>query len=257
VKRLIIFWCLFYGVTTAGFAQIDVTIPDTKAEKGTSVVIPVNVSDLTNQGVISYQFVVTFDENVLDAVGAISEETLTSSWGFPYVNVNVDGQMTVGGYGIQELSGAGVLVKLQFTVVGEPGEKTDLNLLLFVFNAGDPIADVHGGVFTVSSSNRIGVEKEMKKLRSFYLEQNYPNPFNSRTAIKYKLSERRRVVIKIFDLLGQIVRILEDKSKAPGCYLLYWDGKDDNGNSVPSGAYVYQLMADRVKIVKKKMVLLK
>jgi len=137
----------------------------------------------------------------LDAVGAISEETLTSSWGFPYVNVNVDGQMTVGGYGIQELSGAGVLVKLQFTIVGEPGEKTDLNLLLFVFNAGDPIADVHGGVFTVSFPDGIGVKRETEKPRTFFLEQNYPNPFNSRTTIKYQISETGKVVIKIFNLL--------------------------------------------------------
>jgi hypothetical protein len=81
----------------------------------------------------------------------------------------------------------------------------------------------------------------------FRLSQNYPNPFNPTTRISFDVAEDAgdgvRVVLQIFNLRGQLVRVLMDKEKAPGNYTLEWDGAGDNGFAVPSGVYIYRIRA--------------
>jgi hypothetical protein len=91
--------------------------------------------------------------------------------------------------------------------------------------------------------------------------QNYPNPFNPETWIPYALSEQAYVVIKIYNIAGQLIRTLDLGVKAPGTYLskdraAYWDGKDDAGDEVASGVYFYRLYAGD-KVLTRKMVVLK
>lgn len=244
--------------TVSILAQIYVTIPDMEAEKGVLVAIPVHVSDLTNRGVISYQFVATFDERVLDAIGATSEETLTFSWGAPYVNTNVNGQITVGGYGISELIGSGVLVRLKFVVVGDPGQVTDLSFSFFIFNNGDPMASLSGGVFTVASPIRVICKETVKVPKIFSLEQNYPNPFNSMTTIRYQIPRPENITIKIFNSLSREVRTLVSEKREAGYYEVDWDGKDKEGKEVSSGIYFCKgVFENNRKIITKKMIKLR
>ncbi|RKY88170.1 hypothetical protein DRQ11_04355, partial [candidate division KSB1 bacterium] len=152
MKKAVLIVGFLMGLVPLSFAQVTVTVPNTSANHGESITIPINVSDLTGLGVISYQFTLTFDEGVLDVTEASIEGTLTStpSWSY-YANTNVNGQITVGGWGTSELSGSGTLIKLNFNVVGAPGETTTLNFSSFIFNAGDPSANTSGAIFTVNS----------------------------------------------------------------------------------------------------------
>ncbi len=75
----------------------------------------------------------------------------------------------------------------------------------------------------------------------FALHQNYPNPFNPSTEIKYDLPEHGQVVLSIFNVVGQKVRILVDESKEAGYHRIVWDGKDDLGNGAASGIYLYRI----------------
>ena len=78
----------------------------------------------------------------------------------------------------------------------------------------------------------------------FNLFQNYPNPFNSKTMIKYQIKGNRdHVSLEIYNLLGKKVRILVNEDQPGGEYLVSWDGKDNNGNDVASGIYIYKLSA--------------
>ncbi len=90
------------------------------------------------------------------------------------------------------------------------------------------------------------------------LRQNYPNPFNNRTVIEYNLQgiSEREVEIKIYNILGQKVRTLYNGHQSGGRHSLYWDGRDDSDNDVPSGIYFYQLKS-RDQIISKKMLYLK
>jgi hypothetical protein len=90
----------------------------------------------------------------------------------------------------------------------------------------------------------------------FELVQNYPNPFNPETRITYALTEQSSVALIIFDVNGKEIRKLFKGSQAPGNYSFIWDAKDENGYTLPSGLYFYQLRIDN-RIETKKMLLLK
>jgi photosystem II stability/assembly factor-like uncharacterized protein len=90
----------------------------------------------------------------------------------------------------------------------------------------------------------------------FELSQNYPNPFNPVTTIKYYLPSRSKVVLKIYDILGKEIRILVDDIQSPGLKSVIWDGTNNQGESVGSGVYIYQIRAGN-EIQTKKMTLLK
>lgn len=85
----------------------------------------------------------------------------------------------------------------------------------------------------------------------YSITQNYPNPFNPVTTIRYSIPTPSKVVIKIFDILGNEIAILMDKEKHVGTYELTW-----NAANLPSGVYFYRLTAGDF-IATKKMVLLK
>ncbi|MBN2010683.1 T9SS type A sorting domain-containing protein [candidate division KSB1 bacterium] len=132
---------LIFGLPA--FSQnIDISLPVTNVIQGAAATVPVSVSELggvvdnNGLGVIAYQLEITFDENVIDAVSASSTGTLTEAWGDPYVNVDDDGIIRVGGFHVNETSGSGVLVNLTFNVVGVENSSTSLEFSVVRFNNG-------------------------------------------------------------------------------------------------------------------------
>jgi hypothetical protein len=84
----------------------------------------------------------------------------------------------------------------------------------------------------------------------FHLSQNYPNPFNPRTTIAFSLPSPGRVVIEIYNLIGQRINILLDKVMPAGEYHIEFDA-----SQLPSGLYFYRMTATDYQAV-KKMVLM-
>jgi hypothetical protein len=73
---------------------------------------------------------------------------------------------------------------------------------------------------------------------------NSPNPFNPSTLLRFELDRPGRVDLKVYNLAGRLVRVLE--SAAPygaGEHDVEWNGRDDGGRSVASGVYVVQIRA--------------
>jgi len=86
---------------------------------------------------------------------------------------------------------------------------------------------------------------------NFKLEQNYPNPFSSSTAISYELSKQSDVSIKIFDILGQEVKVLRVSSEQAGVHGVLWGGTNNAGQKIAPGVYFYVLQTENEKQVKK------
>lgn len=86
---------------------------------------------------------------------------------------------------------------------------------------------------------------------AYALFQNYPNPFNPETEIRFALPEAIHVMVQIFNTLGKEIRTLTNRTYAAGFHTLRWDGKDQNGNPVSSGVYLYRLQAGTFVQVKK------
>lgn len=95
-----------------------------------------------------------------------------------------------------------------------------------------------------------GVEEELQPL-IFSLEQNYPNPFNPTTVIKYSIPEVSKVMLKLYNLLGEEVSTLVNEEKVAGYYTVEF-----NAANLPSGVYFYQLIAGDF-VQTKKMILMK
>jgi hypothetical protein len=100
---------------------------------------------------------------------------------------------------------------------------------------------------------------ETNSALKFNLEQNYPNPFNSSTRIKYSLGEFGNVRITIYDLNGNIIKLLVDEHLSRGSYETFWDGKNFAGKNVSSGVYFYDLIFNGATSysIRKNMLLLK
>lgn len=90
----------------------------------------------------------------------------------------------------------------------------------------------------------------------FSLSQNYPNPFNPDTKIDFSIPRNSKVRLCIYNVMGQRIKTLMDETKTPGYYDVIWDGRNQKGEEVASGTYIYKLEADDFKQT-KKMILLK
>jgi hypothetical protein len=85
-----------------------------------------------------------------------------------------------------------------------------------------------------------------------------PNPFNPRTTISFAVAVAGQVTIDIWDAHGRRVRRLVDGPATPGQHQVTWDGLDDAGRELASGAYFYGLALDgRAAPVSRKAILLK
>ena len=90
----------------------------------------------------------------------------------------------------------------------------------------------------------------------FTLEQNFPNPFNPTTTIGYNLKENATVKLTVYDVLGRVVKTLVNGRQTAGYRTVQWDGRNENGEQVKSGVYVYVLEANGFRDM-KKMILVK
>lgn len=98
-----------------------------------------------------------------------------------------------------------------------------------------------------SGGNPTGIEEEINNRGDeiipvgFKILGNYPNPFNPSTTISFSVGKDlyKQVVIKIYNSLGQLVRILYISVNGRGQYEIHWDGTLSNGAVAPSGIYIY------------------
>jgi hypothetical protein len=124
--------------------------------------------------------------------------------------------------------------------------------------------DVEG---KIEKSDLISITFQLRQLvplkglpARFALYQNYPNPFNPETWIPYDLAGDANVRLAIFNAQGHSVRRFDLGYQAAGSYLtrenaVYWDGRAENGESVSSGLYFYQLQTDSFTAVKRMVIL--
>ncbi len=110
--------------------------------------------------------------------------------------------------------------------------------------------DFAEGAVVVMASTDI-VETETNLPGSFQLAQNYPNPFNPSTVIEFALPSSGRVKLQIFNVLGQEVEVLVDRSMSAGTHQVEF-----NARTQPSGVYFYRLTHSEGTIT-KKMILVK
>lgn len=127
----------------------------------------------------------------------------------------------------------------------------------------DPAANQNGPPLSLDTYDTgqpvVGIDDTVPPaslIRSFRLEQNYPNLFNPGTNIAFTVSHASRITLRVYDILGRLVKTLVDGQKAAGSYTVKWTGTNNAGVLVASGVYLYRLQAEDF-VQTRKMVLLR
>ncbi|MCL5029260.1 MAG: T9SS type A sorting domain-containing protein [Bacteroidetes bacterium] len=120
-------------------------------------------------------------------------------------------------------------------------------------NNGISSAYSSSGIFVIEGITGI---KNGSTPYTFEVQQNYPNPFNPSTQINFTIPKASIVSIKIYNMLGQLVKTLIDEQKNAGFHTIVWNGDNNFGQHVASGAYIYRVIAGE-NVAVKKMILLK
>ena len=139
--------------------------------------------------------------------------------------LSVNGELT------HPSAGHGVYV-FDYTAPSTPGTQT-------LYATG--LSGGKSGPWNFAASRSIYVDVvasagESPPSRGFSLGQNFPNPFNPSTQIQFRLVERGRTLLKIYNLLGDVVAVLVDEWMGPGQHTVSW-----NARGFPSGVYIYKL----------------
>jgi len=86
------------------------------------------------------------------------------------------------------------------------------------------------------------IEKTNKhNICEFKLLYNYPNPFNSQTTIKFFIPDRGVVKLFVYDISGKFIYKNTHYCTKSGYYSFKWNGKNSNGEIIPSGVYLYRI----------------
>ncbi|UCH66289.1 MAG: T9SS type A sorting domain-containing protein, partial [Ignavibacterium sp.] len=94
------------------------------------------------------------------------------------------------------------------------------------------------------------VTAEIEAPSSFHLSQNYPNPFNPGTTIDFALPRQEAVLLKVYNLLGELIQVLINRAMPTGIHSVIF-----NAANFPSGVYIYRLEAGSNSATKQMIIL--
>ncbi len=114
---------------------------------------------------------------------------------------------------------------------------------------------VHGEV-ELSRSPAVEVTVKSLPKAKTQLLTNVPNPFNPQTRIRFELARNEQVRVTVFDLTGKLVKTLINEQRQAGENSVIWQGRDEAGRPVSSGAYYVRLETDS-RVDHQKIMMLK
>ena len=206
---------------------------------GESITVPLKVDNVNE--LAGGDIYIGYDRTVLRAVKVSSDaDILLTS------NIAEPGRVRIAFASPDSLRNKTV-VEIQFDIIADDVSPLTLQRVeLYQPNAHSLISQKIDGQF---SSWAIPPERSA-------LLQNFPNPFNPETWIPYQLAKDGDVMIRIYNVKGQIVKMLALGYQPLGVYThrnraAYWDGADEQGDRVASGVYFYQLHTGKFAAMRK------
>ena len=132
-------------------------------------------------------------------------------------------------------------VYLRFTLESSPAQTAD---------------GWHLDNITWNTTPSLEIEDQLNIPSEIVLHNAFPNPFNPVTSIRYNLPQAGLVKLQVYDLMGREIRTLTAGFENAGEKSAIWDAKDNQGNLVSSGVYIYRLEAAG-QVQSNKLILLK
>lgn len=241
---------------TAGFRIIDISNPSSPVEIG-AFDTPGVASDLAIAG--NYAYIadgskglrildITDPKNIkevgfFDTVG--NATCIRKNGSYIYI--------ADGNYGLRIIDVSEVTNPNEVGYYDSPGTASGIEVLgslIYIADGSEPLKIIRNELITSVK------QEHSEKPEDFTLAQNYPNPFNAMTTIGYQIKENTRVELSIYNTLGQRIANLVDEWKTAGKHQVLWNGRNERGEDVSAGIYLYQFRAaDFIKT--KKMLLLR
>ena len=231
-------WDFKFGGNTR---LINATVTVTSTGNDTPAPTGVSASDLsqTAEEVESYEGVLVKLENVTVSSVNAYDWSITDASGMEAL---IDEDMGTMGAGI---------------AMSELVEGQQLSYIMGIFNYSFgtykiQIRDV------ADLGTTVGIDDDVKvNPYEYALHDNFPNPFNPETQIRFTLGGQENVKLVIYDIMGRQVRTLVNgDSFNSGFHVLNWNGRDNLGEKVATGMYIYRIKAGDF-IADKKMLLVK
>ncbi|MCD4678986.1 MAG: T9SS type A sorting domain-containing protein, partial [Bacteroidales bacterium] len=142
-----------------------------------------------------------------------------------------DGQLRISWYNLEPISLEAneslFILKLRLTTFADAA---DMN---FDLNARSEIADRSA---VMVDNVKLTMPRLVASANDYALSNNYPNPFNNITTIEYRLPETGKVVLSVFNLLGEQIAVLVNEEQSEGSYKVDFDG-----SALATGAYMYKI----------------
>jgi hypothetical protein len=193
------------------------------------------------EGLLSGQMRLKFDSQQYRIAGVVGTEATAD---YMVASNVIDDALLIAFAGAEGHSrGTGSILEIQLEVLGDGVAATPLTF---------EKVDLNGGRIQATS-----VESAAAFIQPqvYSLLQNWPNPFNPETSLRYSLPTDSQVTLTVFDMLGQKVRILVDQQQAAGTYSVQWNGRNEHGQSVASGLYLYRIEAGQFAQTRKMTLL--
>jgi hypothetical protein len=214
-----------------------------RVHSGSRVRVPVQIEDTTD--LTAGGFRIAYDSTRLNPTAVVSTPLLSDY----YIRYNwqLRDEIRVAFVGLPKIKKGGTLFDLEFDVLDEQDDKP-IPLRFISVDLANSL-----NVFTRDGKIEILPEKTV-------LLPNYPNPFNPGTWLPYKLAKDSDIIIKVYNVSGQLIRTLDLGNQNTGFYLTkakapYWDGRDSEGSKVSSGVYYYTLQAGDFKATRKMVII--
>ena len=201
-----------------------------------------------------------------------NDASAPKKWQFPlntviqpggYLTVWADEDITQSGlhsnFSLSPLSGKIILSNIDLTVIDSVSygvQDTNKSMARIPNGTGQFVSSIP----TLNAANQqtpAGVKESEQNPVSFNLYQNYPNPFNPATTIKYSVPSESKITLKIYNSIGEEIKVLVNKIVAAGEHNVTFDAAN-----LPSGVYLYRINIQSLdgavnSSMTKKMVLLK
>ena len=232
----------YIGPIGSGDGQVSVMLPYIHGVAGQTVTAPVLMD---GAGLLSNgEICISYKSSVLRAVGASFDSSALVA-----VNTAEPGIIRIA-FASASVLGQETLAKIRFDVLAD-----DVSLLKF------RDADLYRPDTHLLDAEKMDGRFESWNIPAEHtaLLQNFPNPFNPETWIPYQLAEDTEVSLQIFSIQGKLVRRLNLGYKPAGSYVsqdraVYWDGRNENGETAANGIYFYSIQTDDYTAIKKMVV---
>jgi len=117
-----------------------------------------------------------------------------------------------------------------------------------------PSGIVFRGLFIGRNGQPTAVEPVLPQ-RTIVLGSVSPNPFNPGTQVTFRLTAASEVTVSVLDVRGRVVRRLHQGELPADLHVLRWDGKDDSGQAVASGVYLFRIDAGSESVTARGVLL--